>query len=47
MNGREWKQTDTDTLIRMNAVGYTDSEMAAVTGHTRDGLPPPHRHGAG
>lgn len=32
---REWKDSDTQTLIRMNAVGYTDGEIARVTGHDR------------
>lgn len=30
---RIWKDSDTQTLIRMNAVGYTDGEIARVTGH--------------
>lgn len=33
MNGKEWKPEHTDTLRRMNAVGYTDGEVAAATGH--------------
>lgn len=52
MNGKRWTQEDTDTLIRMNAVGYTDAEVGRVTGHAPDtvlrrrqalGLPPCHR----
>lgn len=30
---RAWTSEDTSTLIRMNAVGYTDGEIARVTGH--------------
>lgn len=32
-NGKPWTEADTATLRRMNAVGYTDGEIAAVTGH--------------
>lgn len=35
MNGKPWLQSDTDTLTRMNAVGYRDQEIAAVTGHAK------------
>jgi hypothetical protein len=33
LNGKIWKPEHTDTLRRMNAAGYTDAEIAAVTGH--------------
>lgn len=33
MNGKPWLPEHSDTLRRMNAVGYTDREIAAVTGH--------------
>lgn len=36
MNGKPWTGADTDTLRRMNAVGYTDGEIAAITGHCRE-----------
>lgn len=35
-NGRPWLPQHTATLRRMNAVGYTDGEIAAVTGHRRE-----------
>ena len=35
MKRHQWSKEDTDTLIRMNAVGYTDGEIARVTGHDR------------
>lgn len=36
MNGKAWLPEHTDTLRRMNAVGYTDEEVAAITGHCRE-----------
>lgn len=33
MNGKRWLPEHTDILRRMNAVGYTDGEIAATTGH--------------
>jgi len=52
MNGHKWTPSHTETLIRMNAVGYTDEEIARTTGHatitvrsrrTLLGLPPCRR----
>jgi hypothetical protein len=35
MNGRPWLQSHTETLLQMNAKGYTDAEIATITGHNR------------
>lgn len=52
MKRHQWTKEDTETLIRMNAVGYTDGEIGRVTGHATItvfyrrralGLPPPSR----
>jgi len=32
-NGHPWLPEHSDTLRRMNAVGYFDCEIAAITGH--------------
>ena len=51
-NGTPWTDRHTDILRRMASVGYTDGEIAAITGHRREtvqrqrqarGIDPCHR----
>lgn len=51
MNGHKWTPSHTETLIRMNAVGCTDRDIAKAMGRTVQviqrrrtdlGLPPSH-----
>lgn len=36
MKRKDWTDEDTHTLARMAAAGYSDSEIAAHTGHCRE-----------